>query len=493
MKKMKKLFAILMTMAMVMGLGITGFAAQNSATITVNGLNEGATITYLQVVEPDTSSPIGWKFSGDTDRTIANAFKTAFNVDTDEEALNALIDIAKNDQVNGDASEGELTSSEELSKALTALKDSATDTDGVKNNVITVSKAGLYIVVAHTNDNTYIYVPMLAYVADSGEGMLENAIVSAKGSHNEITKEMTDENAESVYAGDEIPYKATVEYPYYSKDSVNPEFTVTDILTNATFKADSVKVKVKDGADLTLDKDYTVNQYANTNNLIITFNYDLSKAGSTVEITYVAIVGEGTNGVSNKINTNFDKDGDTVTVDQVEVEITKVNQADETLSGAVFSLYNVLNENAYKGLTDDEKKEYTCVEDATVINGDNTSTATIYVKWLKDSTKTGENGKAVFSGLDAQVTTYYIKEKTAPSGYTLNEAYYLLKGAEKDSNQSTEKIYVYTDFDSISVEDTKVSALPETGGMGTTLFTIAGCVIMISAAGLFFATRKKAN
>ena len=43
------------------------------------------------------------------------------------------------------------------------------------------------------------------------------------------------------------------------------------------------------------------------------------------------------------------------------------------------------------------------------------------------------------------------------------------------------------------MKDTKLSALPSTGGMGTTLFTIAGCVIMISAAGLFFATRKKAN
>ena len=75
----------------------------------------------------------------------------------------------------------------------------------------------------------------------------------------------------------------------------------------------------------------------------------------------------------------------------------------------------------------------------------------------------------------------------------MNEAYYQLKGAKKDSINSTEKIYIYTDFDDISVEDTKVSSLPETGGMGTTLFTIAGCVIMISAAGLFFATRKKAN
>ena len=207
----------------------------------------------------------------------------------------------------------------------------------------------------------------------------------------------------------------------------------------------------------------------------------------------VAYVGEETDGVSNKITTNFDEGGDIVTVDQVQVEITKVNKSNETLPGAIFSLYNVLDEDAYNELSEDEQEEYTCVENATVISGDSSSTATIYVKHLKDSTATGEDGIAVFSGLDAQISTYYIKEKTAPGGYTLNEAYYQLKGAKKDSINSTEKIYIYTDFDDISVEDTKVSSLPETGGMGTTLFTIAGCVIMISAAGLFFATRKKAN
>ena len=41
--------------------------------------------------------------------------------------------------------------------------------------------------------------------------------------------------------------------------------------------------------------------------------------------------------------------------------------------------------------------------------------------------------------------------------------------------------------------DTKLASLPGTGGIGTTIFTIGGCVIMIAAAGLFFATRKKAE
>ena len=44
-----------------------------------------------------------------------------------------------------------------------------------------------------------------------------------------------------------------------------------------------------------------------------------------------------------------------------------------------------------------------------------------------------------------------------------------------------------------SIPNTKLAALPSTGGIGTTIFTIGGCAIMIAAAGLFFATRRKTD
>ena len=43
----------------------------------------------------------------------------------------------------------------------------------------------------------------------------------------------------------------------------------------------------------------------------------------------------------------------------------------------------------------------------------------------------------------------------------------------------------------VGIQNTKISSLPSTGGIGTTIFTIGGCAIMILAAGLYFASRRK--
>ena len=52
---------------------------------------------------------------------------------------------------------------------------------------------------------------------------------------------------------------------------------------------------------------------------------------------------------------------------------------------------------------------------------------------------------------------------------------------------NVDKVIEYT----VDVIDTKLSALPSTGGIGTTIFTIAGVAIMVLAAGLFFVSRRK--
>ena len=86
-------------------------------------------------------------------------------------------------------------------------------------------------------------------------------------------------------------------------------------------------------------------------------------------------------------------------------------------------------------------------------------------------------------------------ETIAKDGYSINNTKYSVEiipeyntdGTLKDK---TIKINGVADT-KVEVQNTKISALPSTGGIGTTIFTIGGCAIMIVAAGLFFATRRK--
>ena len=95
---------------------------------------------------------------------------------------------------------------------------------------------------------------------------------------------------------------------------------------------------------------------------------------------------------------------------------------------------------------------------------------------------TNEEGKVVVEGLN--VGTYHFKETKAPEGYSINTD-------GKDITLTQTGVATATVKASDKLNDTKLNALPSTGGIGTTIFTIGGCAIMIVAAGLFFATRRK--
>ena len=132
-------------------------------------------------------------------------------------------------------------------------------------------------------------------------------------------------------------------------------------------------------------------------------------------------------------------------------------------------------------------------------------------------TTTGE-GRLEINGLDSDVT-YYLVEIKAPTGYTINSTPVKVKiDAVYTENGRLESYVVKMDdkevagytFDAgtkvgegkvtvneevlnpFNFKNTKLANLPSTGGIGTTIFTIGGCAIMIIAAGLFFASRRKA-
>ena len=170
---------------------------------------------------------------------------------------------------------------------------------------------------------------------------------------------------------------------------------------------------------------------------------------------------------------------------------------------------------------------------------------------LIDVVTTNGNGYAVSANVESG--TYYVKELVAPTGYSLNDKVYSIKAdwatatttstaAETERTYTTKnpsgdalqvgwiKDNTFYSFDEVgsntdgyqaaylatekttsstetsfvengdvggtalledAIPNTKLSTLPGTGGIGTTIFTIGGCAIMIAAAALFFAGRRR--
>lgn len=113
------------------------------------------------------------------------------------------------------------------------------------------------------------------------------------------------------------------------------------------------------------------------------------------------------------------------------------------------------------------------------------------VGWLKGGSEAGDGGHTgIFYPLDkyttdskpADVVAAYLKSETTTTSVTTT--------GEAEGNGTT---LLKKDGSIVGIPNTKLTSLPSTGGIGTTIFTIGGCAIMIVAAGLFFASRRKST
>lgn len=552
MKKYKKILAVLLTLVMVLGMSITSTAAgisvdgdgadgaaggqQESATVTITNITEKTTLTYVQIVEPDPTSETGWKFCDDT---IAGIFKAAFKLESDGEdepdAQTAMERLIKAQETDAARSDGNVISaantSSKLANALDAVKNSEnitkTSLQKVSGNTTSksfkVNSAGIYAIQG--SEPGYTYNNMAAFVAfgevTDGDGtvtkaypVLQDVTISAKKTEDKIEKTVEDTD-KVVPVGSIVTYTITTTVPNIASKETNKTFTVTDRLYGADYYLDETggrKTDAYTGQQVAAikcvkmgEEELNVSQYTwgevtsgtDDDGTYSTFTVTLdslidaanTNAGKKITITYTAVV-TSPDGTSNGASKHFGG---------VEEEENPETPDVKTYSGQI-TLTKYAEDNDNNNLKDNTK-----LADAkfkVYMSKDKNEGACTPVKWAKfdgngvfagwatneanaTEVTTGKDGTLVVKGLE--LGTYGFKETEAPEGYHINtedKTATLALETEKTEAKATV-------VSSAAVIDSRLSSLPSTGGIGTTIFTVGGCAIMIAAAFLFFASRKK--
>lgn len=442
MSKIKRILAVVMAMAMVMTMSLVSFATEgdtSTASITVNGLtpDDNTNLKIYEVVSFD-SATNSWVVA-DWAKAYVNETSNPYEFNWDE------------------------------------LKNNAPDQAGMTTNESSYTFSGLgigaYMIIASGDSTEYNVMGAATYTYDTDNKLIgPNAVtISAKGQGYTVNKAYSEGNLVTDFAktGDTINFDITTIFPSYPDGETNRTFTITDTPTG--MKVTAVEVFVNN-SKVTLGADYTVTQLgvadqavtvAFTESFIGTVN---AHAGQNVTVVVTAVVTDEdafTNQATS--NKNMSSTPVTVTGDVGSITITKKDDKDNVLAGAKFKIslngtvlsFVKIADGKYILKSDD-------VQGAAVTEVEATA------------------GTLVLKGLGAG--TYSVEETVAPEGYSINSNIsdiVLSAGANASHDVA------------VDVIDTTLAELPATGGIGTTIFTIIGCLIMIGAAFMFFMCRRK--
>lgn len=466
MKTMRKLFTVLLALAMTLALAVPAFAADTTGSITITNPQGDRTYTAYKIFDVTYSGDHYSYTISDTDAAFTTVKAYA---DVTANGL-TLTPVGKTGKYN--VSTGDSFSAASFAQYL-------------KTNAGSLGTGTAFTQVGNTMKASGL-TPGYYFVSGTSGTVCELATakdiqIRDKNEAPQIEKSV-DDGDRTVEIGQKLTYTITGKVPS-TKGYTEYTYEVTDTMSEGlTFNKD-VKVTIG-GEDVTVDAAIT----KNGNGFVASVNmmdYQ-GQIDKPVVITYTATVNENaiqrneeTNTATLKYSndpadkTSFGESHDEVNVFSFNIVINKYAAGNEStkLEGAKFVLKNA------------EGKYYNC------------DTATKAVTWVDnkaDATEvtTDENGAARFDGL--QAGTYKLEETAAPAGY----------------NQLTKDITIVLDKNGTATIDGAASTpgtdhsltagvanstgtmLPETGGIGTVIFVALGALAVI-CAGVFLVTNKR--
>ena len=470
---MKKLFAVLVALTLVLSMGTIALAAE-TGTITITNAINGETYDAYRIFDLESYNADNGTYSYKLSTKWAGFDQVA--------GINAYFKINELGYVEWVASNAndsdEIKAFAEAAFAYAKEKSIAIDGTAVANgNTATISNLTLGYYLVDTSLGTLCSItttkPEASVTDKNGEPTIVKKIVEGTG--------LVDAN--NVAIGDTVNYQATVTA---GKGTVN--YVIHDTFSEGLdFDKNSVVVKnTTDNYTLLAGTDYVLSIPGTTCENGCTFEIDLTPAyeenqlseGETIVVTYSATLNNkaviGSTGNPNEIYLTYgnaqETNKDYVITYTTELTIDKVDANDNALKGAGFTLY--------KGTGDDK------VAIGDEIKGEDLTTF-------------------VWTGLAAG--TYTLEETTVPAGYNEIADIEFTIGCDVPDevaaptdvatwSSSNAKIAVEADGTlQGTVENNSGTLLPETGGIGTTIFYVVGGLLMLAAFVLLVSKKRMAN
>lgn len=539
---MKKLFAALLALVMMLSvMSVTAFAA-DSYTISVP-TNDSHTYAVYQI------------FTGDlSDGVLSNA-KWG---------------------VNGTIKTGAV--SKDVLTALEAVKDSTSNTAklAVINQYVDLDSTPVATV---SKTDSYSAAPGYYLIKDSGAvasddayttyivEIIEDVSISRKADVPSVDKEImdpTETKTNEASIGDKVNYQITGTLPSNLDDYNTYYYQFNDTMSKGLTYNKDLKVSVG-GVDVTKYFFVNASTYDATNGTTIKVTIAdllaLSKLDgvnitkdSEIVLTYSAtlnkdavIAGEGNpNDVDLKYSNNPNDSGEPTTGDEpdepndeptttkptgvtpksevktytTELTITKINDKDHILTGAEFELTGngvnvmVVTKDSF---VEDTNGSYWKLKDGSYTTNDpategmdQTKYESTTIKYAKNTTTdvlgkgqedtnvkafVGDDGQMTFTGLGAG--TYTLTETTTPAGYNTIAPIEFTVGFQVNEDKtvtftSTNPNVVVgaTNTLATTVVNQAGATLPETGGIGTRIFYAVGGILLVGAAVMLVAKKR---
>ncbi len=476
---MKKLFAVLLSIALVLSMGVVAFAADNG-TITITNAIDGSKYDVYKMLDFEAASADGKTGVYTIEDGWANFFAS-------EPATNYFT-VADN---NG--------------KVTVALKDGVDEVDQTlaKAAIAYAEANGIAATKTATAAGTTVEFTGLElgyYAIDTSLGTLcaltntnSDFTAAEKNEKPDIDKEVQEDKDNSwgkVNDADidqKVNYKSTIVVGVGATNYVMHD-TMEEGLT---FDPDSVVVTLEDGTvvdyyELVVNPDdgHTFDvEFENA------FIEGLAK-GTKIIVTYSATLNEkakiAVDGNDNTVYLSYGEDSTWETEEHKtttytwKLDVLKYTVDGEKkveLAGAKFQLL-ASNGAAIK---------FTKVADT-----DDVPTYMVDVNGTVTEIETDATGKFYIVGLDEGA--YKLEETAAPEGYNKLANPIDVTITSEHNDADLEATYEVNDEApaTIEVENKTGGLLPETGGIGTTIFTVVGIVLMVAAA-IILITKKRMN